>query len=263
MQAAFALATKLGGLVVTRETEVEIKQAAASDSGEAYARFHGICNEEISKLIVGQTTSAEAKATGLGSGVASSQDAVRQDIRQFDARTLGATFSLQLAAQMLLINGFKGAAPMFVWGSISPEKLKALADFLTSLRSSGLRVADEGIEMLSERAGFPLERDESAGAGGSPFGGPPGLRTFGAPGLRAIEHAHDVIARDAAATLSHTLGRHFAPIRQMILDSPSPADAIRGAETYCSKFEPGEAARVTEEVLIAYAANGSVVHARG
>lgn len=67
---AFQFATRLGGLVVSRDTEIELKQAAAKDSGEAFDLFHRVANEEISKLIGGQTLSSDAKATGMGSGVA-------------------------------------------------------------------------------------------------------------------------------------------------------------------------------------------------
>lgn len=259
LQQAFSLATKLGGLVVTRETEVDIKQAATSDSGSAYEKFHDICNREISKLIIGQTLSSDAQGTGLGSGVADTQEGVRQDIRQFDAVLLGKTLTTQLAAQFLRINGLAGAAPIFIWGAVSPAKMRAMADVLGSLKTAGLRVADEGIEMLSERFGMPLEREEHAApAGVFPFG----VSTFSAREVRAADQANDVIAREAAATLSHTLGRHFAPMRQIILKSKSPAEAMKGIEAYCATFEPDQAARLIEEALLAYAANGSVVHAR-
>lgn len=260
LMAAFSLATKLGGLVVTSETEVEIKQAAVSDAGDAFEKFHGICNREISKLILGQTISADAQATGMGSGVADAQESVRQDIRQFDAKTLGATMTTQLAAQFVRINGLKGNPPLFVWGMVSPIELKATADYLASLKGAGLRVADAGIETLSERGGLPLERDESASGGiGNPFQ-PFTVRAFSADGRRVADL--DEIARDAAATLSHTLGRHFAPVRRLILDAKTPDEAIAGVQAYCVKLDSRDAAKVIEEVLMSYAANGAAAHAR-
>ena len=263
LQAAFALATKLGGLVITKETDVEIKQAAASDSGQAYEKFHEICNREISKLIIGQTLSSDAQSTGLGSGVANAQDGVRQDIRQFDAKLLGATLTTQLAAQFLTINGLKGAPPLFTWGTVSPAELKAMADMMTSLKSAGLQVAEEGIEMLSERFGMPLERVAPPPA--PEFGGlsPFGVRTFSAAGLRLAEAANDAISRDAAATLSQTLGKHHAQVRDIILASRTSQEAITKVEAFCARFEPATAAAIVEEVLLAYAANGAVVHAKG
>lgn len=254
LTAALSLATKLGGLVITRETEVELKQAAASDAGDAFEKFHGVCNREISKLILGQTITADAQSTGLGSGVANAQESVRQDIRQFDAMRLGATISTQLAAQFIRINGLKGQPPLFVWGTVSPVEMKAIADYLASLKQAGLRVADPGIEILSERGGLPLERDESAPAT-NPFA-PFSVRAFSAA-LASTGRPEDAVAREAAATLSQALGRHFAPVREIILRSTSPDEAITCVQAYCARLDTRAAAKVIEEVLIAYAANGS------
>lgn len=256
LERAFMYATKVGGLVISTETEVEIKQAAAADAGSAFEKFHSICNEEISKLIIGQTLSSDAKGTGMGSGVANEQANVRDDIRQFDGRLLGATFSTQLAAQFLQINGLAGATPIFIWGSISPGEMKAYADFLTSLKTGGLRVADEGIEILSERFCLPLERDTSAPMPGMlPFS----VRSFGAPG---VDSTDDAVAKAAAASLAQHLGRHHAKVAQLIRTSRSPADAMAKVEVYCAQFDPKQAAHIIEEVLIAYAVNGSLAAAR-
>lgn len=255
MERAFALATKLGGLVITRDSDVELKQAAASDSGGAFAAFHELCNAEISKLVLGQTLSSDAQPTGLGSGVAGGQEAVRQDIRQFDAMRLGATLSTQLAAQFLQINGIVAATPIFVWGSVSPIEMESLARFLTSIGGAGLRVADAGIEILSERGGIPLERAQGGGGPLLPFS----VRTFGAhaPDMNEM----DIIARKAAADLSRTLGNDLAPIRQLVLASRSPAECIAKVTAHCAQFDPARSARIIEEVLYAYAANGAAVHA--
>jgi phage gp29-like protein len=254
LERAFMYAQKLGGLVVSRETEVEIKQAAASDAGDAFEKFHSLCNREVSNLVVGQTLSSDAQPTGLGSGTANLQSEVRQDIRQFDALLLGRTFATQLAAQFLQINGLKGKPPLFLWGSLSPVELKAWADLLQSLKNAGLRVGDEGIEALSERFGMPLERDDSAGA-------PPAF-PFSVRPHAAAPIQEDAIARAAAASLARSLGKHHAQIRQIILDAPSPQVAMARVEAYAAKMDPSHAAKIVEEALLAYAANGSVVHAR-
>jgi phage gp29-like protein len=254
---AFAVATKLGGLVVSKETEVELIQAAAADAGTAFEKFHDCANREISKLILGQTLSADAASTGLGSGVATAQDAVRDDIRQFDAKRLGFTITTQLAAQFIEINGLKGKPPLFAWGSISSAEKKAIGDFLTALKTGGLRVADDGLETLSEQAGLPLERDQGGGGGGLfPFS----VRSHAAD--PSLIQAQDAIARAAAANLSQTLGRHHAELARLIRTAASPQDALGQIETYAARFEPGEAARIVEEALLAYAANGSVVALR-
>lgn len=255
LMSAFNLATRLGGLVVTNDTQVELMQAAAADAGTAFEKFHDVANREISKLILGQTLSADAASTGLGSGVANAQEGVRDDIRQFDAKRLGFTITTQLAAQFLDINGFKGSPPLFAWGSVSSAEKKALGDFLTALKTGGLRVADDGIETLSEQAGLPLERDQGGG-GFMPFS----VRTHSAD--PAVLKAHDAIAQAASASLSQAIGKHHAAVAHILRTAATPQEALTAVETYASRFEPGEAARIVEEALIAYAANGSLAPTR-
>ena len=69
LERAFNQATKLFGVVISKETEVELMQASAAPTGEAFEKFHDIACREKSKLIVGQTGSQNTKSTGLGSGV--------------------------------------------------------------------------------------------------------------------------------------------------------------------------------------------------
>jgi phage gp29-like protein len=158
---AFSLATKLGGLVVTDKTRVEIQQAATASTGDAYDKFITVCNREKSKLILGQTLSADSQPTGLGSGVANMQEGVRQDIRMWDAASLSDTLRLQLFSQYLQINGSNATTPTITWGSISNAELKGKADLLASLKQAGLRPTDDEIGILSEEIGMSLERDPS------------------------------------------------------------------------------------------------------
>jgi len=89
LEIALSMATRLFGVVVSKETEIELKEAASSQSGDAFDKFHTVCQREKSKHILGQTLSSEAQGTGLGSGVAKGQSDVRNDIRQFDAPPSG------------------------------------------------------------------------------------------------------------------------------------------------------------------------------
>lgn len=255
LRQAMAWATRVGGLTITADTEVELVQATASDSGTAFQTFHDVSNREISKLILGQTLSSDAQATGMGSGVATSQEGVRQDIRQFDALLLGNTMRVQLCAQYLRINQIAGEPPTFVWGSISPLEMKSWADVLTSLKTAGLRLTDDGIIQTAERLGLSLERDNSP-APANPFM-PFGVQPFAAPDVVASIEKQ---SRTAAATLAQTLGKHHAPIVQIIRESTSPDDCLAKVEAYTANLQPGERARIMEEVLITYTANGAAAH---
>jgi phage gp29-like protein len=172
LKSAFSFATKLGGLVVTDKTRVEIIQAASASTGDAYEKFITICNREKSKLILGQTLSADAQPTGLGSGLSTLQEGVRQDIRMWDAATLADTLRLQLFDQYMEINGLYGMTPTLTWGSVSTAELKGKADMLVSLKAAGYRLTDDELGILSEEIGMSLERDPSAATGGG------GMRPF-------------------------------------------------------------------------------------
>ncbi|RME68571.1 MAG: DUF935 family protein [Verrucomicrobia bacterium] len=253
LERAFSLATRLGGLVVSRDTEVEIRQASSSDSAAAFEAFHRICNAEISKLILGQTLSADAAATGLGSGVAKSQAAVRDDIRQADGRRLANILRRQLFTQYLHINGIPGRAPIPVWGSVSTEETTATGALLQSLALGGLRVSDDGLDILSERLGLPIERSQPPQ---TPLAA---LNALAADGRAASDSQ---ILRAASADLARTLGQDFAPIAELILRSRSPADAMARVEAFCARFDAHRSARIVEETLLAFAANGATSPAR-
>ena len=46
----FRMAFRLGGIVISKDTEVEVVQAASVDSSNSHERFIEVCNKEISKL---------------------------------------------------------------------------------------------------------------------------------------------------------------------------------------------------------------------
>lgn len=168
LERAFSLATRLGGIVCSRETSIEIQKVSSSDSGDAYEKFLSICQREKSKLIIGQTLSAEAQPTGLGSGVSSLQGAVRDDIRKFDALMLSDTLIHQLVTQFCQINNLPGRVPKIGWGSQSNDELKVTGALMQSLALANLELTDSGITQLSDSLGLSLQR-RAAVPGATPF----------------------------------------------------------------------------------------------
>lgn len=158
LERAFRIALRLGGIVVHKNTEVEIVQAAAGDSSNSHERFIELCNKEISKLIAGQTLSSNAQPTGIGSGATPIQSAVRDDIRKADAQRLAVTLRSQLLAQFCAINGARGRVPNLVFGSDSAQEMAAAIGTIKDLAAAGLEPDDDGIAALSERLGFTIRR---------------------------------------------------------------------------------------------------------
>ena len=157
---AFALATRLGGLVVTRSTDIELHEAKTSNA-DAFKVFHNLACDEISKLIVGQTLSSNSRSTGLGSGVAALQAQVREDIRMFDSVMLLETIKDQLIRQLLDVNGIQSDIPNMIWGSQSTADLKGKIGLIKDLATAQIFPSDEALTTISSDMGFGLVRGKS------------------------------------------------------------------------------------------------------
>lgn len=253
LERAFALSKRVGGLVVTRQTEIEIREALQR-GGEGFEKFHILCQREKSKLILGQTLSAEAQSTGLGSGVSDAQNEVRQDIRQFDASRLGSTLRQQLFRQILRINRIPGAPPKLTFGGVSSTEAKTFGALLLDLSSSGYRVKDEALPQLSEKVGLPIER--------KPESAYPGIfsHTLSDGPLRREDFAPDKIARHGSARLAQAFRDGDAEVARIIGDSRSPDECIERLRAHLiSKGErPGRIEDILEQALTAYMADGAV-----
>lgn len=280
LERAFRLATRLGGIVISRETEVEIQQAMSRDVGEAFQLFHDICQKEKSKLIVGQTTSASADAAGgLGSGVGTAQAAVRDDIRQFDRLRLADTLKHQVAQPFLELNGIHGDVTIS-FGAEAPEDTEKTSRALANLANAGIEVADESLETLGERMGLRLRRKAApvpapGGAASAltqtqspaaipdrPLGGLSGndLATLAAavsvnPRLLLADAANARVAHAGAADLARAFGGDLAPLQRILALSSSAADFEARLRDAFPDWEPRRTVPILKAGLAAYAAN--------
>lgn len=261
LERAFRMSSKIGGLVVTKDTQVELVQAQSQGNAKAFQEFHDACNREISKRVVGQTLSSEAQPTGLGSGTSDLQGQVRGDIGQFDRKKLSQTIRMQLFKPLLRLNGIRGAVPDLIWGQEQTEETTATATALSSLKTAGLRLADSAIPVLSKRMGLDLERDAAPEPKEVPTALPPKLGkkkalSSGPPGTRDAVAASDSISRESAASLSLVLRGSLAPARQVILESSTPEEAETRLLALFTDWSPTKAAEVVETALTAGAWNG-------
>jgi phage gp29-like protein len=269
LERAFSNAARMFGVVVSKETEVELVQAMASDGSTAYEKFFNTCQLEKSKLILGQTLSATAQPTGMNSGVSSGQEAVRGDFKQFDGMVLAETFRTQLFRQFLAINGLRGRAPRVTWGGESARESEATGKMLASIATAGLRVTDASLPVISERLGIEVER-APAPASALPFAADvvpmaaPVRYRVSAQRRRAeqVDAANNDIASGGAATLALAFRGSLAPVRRLILESTGPADLEQRIRTFYADWSPERVAPLIEEALTAYAANGTAVHDR-
>lgn len=246
LKQAFALAQRLGGVVISKNTEVEIQQAASGDSSNSHERFIDVCNREISRLIVGQTLSSTADATGLGSGTASLQGAVKDDIRKKDARLLAVTIRAQLFSQFCSVNGAPGPAPLVIFGSDSSAEMVALVGLVKGLGEAGLEPDDDALDTISERVGFRVRRKAAAPSFPStPFS----LHALSAP---APQPPRDDSAGDLAAAFA---GR-YTPLRKIIAESANSAECLRRCRDWLAEHENSASAEILSDAMAAYAMRG-------
>jgi phage gp29-like protein len=249
LERAFRMAVRLGAIVVSKGTEVEVVQATASDSSNSHERFIELCNREISKLIVGQTLSSNVQATGMGEGTANLQGAVRDDLRKMDARLLSISMRKQLLAQHLSINGISGRTPVLLFGSDSTAELNAMMALIKGLGEAGFEPDDDGMANLSERVGFGIRRKATL----------PTPLPFSAVPLSA--QIEDRVAPGAAPDLASAFRGRLAPVAEIIRTSATPDDCQRAVEAWAFSAAPGEASEIISQALIAYAASG-IGHAK-
>jgi phage gp29-like protein len=258
---AFQAATKLFGLVVSAETQVELVQAASQQTGEAFAKFKEICDDEKSKVILGQTGSAKTASSGMGSGVNDQHESVRQDVRQFDQSSLSETLEDQLFKSYLDINGIPGAVPKMVWGGVSSAEQDATGTLVLNLANAGYELTDDGLATLGERLALPLRRRVGATAAGP--GGMTPFSTFSVPAAVTAAHgAIDRIAASGAPDLSQAFRGALAPVRRIVLESRSASECETRIREFYADWKPDRVSGMVEEALTAFAANGSVPRGR-
>lgn len=158
---------------------LEINTVTGGAGGSHHLAMVDWADRAQSKAILGQVLSAEAKATGMGSGVADLHADVRRDILHADARQIAGTLTRDLVYPLLALNGFGAGnyrrCPRWVFDLGEAEDLKLYADALPTLAANGARIpvswvheklripeAQEGEEVFGAPARPPVETPPAA-----------------------------------------------------------------------------------------------------
>ena len=123
---------------------LEIQTVMGGAGGSHHLAMVDWADRAQSKAILGQTTSSEAKATGLGSGVADLHSQVRDDILKSDARQLAGTLTRDVVYPLLALNrpGVDSyrRCPRFVFDTGEAEDLARYAEALPKLVGVGFKI---------------------------------------------------------------------------------------------------------------------------
>lgn len=141
MRAVMGIGHNAAG-IIPQSMAIEFEEAAKG-SDAPFLAMMGWCERSESKAIIGQTMSAEAHASGLGSGNAKLHGEVRTDIRDSDCKLLEATVTQQLIYPILALNmGFADIrrCPRFVLDNAEAEDIKVYGDALPKLVAVGMQI---------------------------------------------------------------------------------------------------------------------------
>ena len=129
--------------VMPVDMAIEIQKVTGSGDGTPHLAMVKWADDAQSKAILGQVLSADARPTGLGSGVADLHEQVRKDILRGDARQVSATITRDLLYPLLALN--RGAdslsrCPRLVFDTGEVEDLIRYADALPKLVAVGMSI---------------------------------------------------------------------------------------------------------------------------
>jgi phage gp29-like protein len=250
---AFSEATRLFGVVCTNETQIELKEAAsASNSSTAFKDFHEVAKDEKLLLILGQTLSGSAKSTGLGSGTATLQSKVRDDVKLWDAFKLSNTVKTSIIVPFMRANGIQGPAPSITFGGFDPEVLAAAGPFIEALAKAGLDVDDDGLSTISRHLGITLVRKPTQ----APQPGEAVLSLLAA--LPQSTMANEAISRDVAADLARAFSGDLAPLGEILKSSRNTAELLSRSGAFLARFRSPRAHELITAALESHAANALV-----
>lgn len=184
--------------IMPADMSIEIAKVAADGSGTPHLAMVGWAEGAQSKAILGQVLSAEAKATGMGSGVADLHAEVRRDIRNADARQIAGTVTRDLLYPLLALNrgGVDSLArcPRLVFDTGEAEDLTAYAEALPKLVEAGMNTIP--VSWVHERLRIPEPAGDEATLG---IKTPPPPEPGATPAKLPIGAASDAEATDPAA----------------------------------------------------------------
>ncbi|QPC44506.1 DUF935 domain-containing protein [Kaustia mangrovi] len=144
--------------IVPEGMEIEILEASASRGSDAFEKKCRYLDEQVSKIVLGQTTTTDAISGGHA--VSKEHQEVRRDIQKADARNLAATINAQLIEPFVAFNfGPQEVYPRVALPVPDPEDLKALMEATEKFVKLGGKV---GMSVVRDKIGFedPDEDEE-------------------------------------------------------------------------------------------------------
>lgn len=211
--------------IMPADMAIEVQKVTSEGSGTPHLAMIDWADRAQSKAILGQTTSSEARATGLGSGVAALHKEVRRDLRNADAREIAGTVTRDLIYPLLALNrgGIESLArcPRLVFDTGEAEDIKMLAEGIDKLAAAGLRTIP--VRWVHEKLRIPEPAEGEETLGGTDAAKPePKVSPGGAAAPAALkagafqDDEFDAAAAEMASDWERVTAPLLAPVERLI-----------------------------------------------
>jgi len=225
--------------IVPQSMTIDFVEAANVGAAHAlYKERAEWLDEQVSKLVLGQTATTDAKTGGLGSGKEHRQ--VQEDIERADAKALAAILNRDLIQPWMQLNfGPLKAYPRLIIAREESEDLKAFADAVGPMIDRGLEVDQvevrEKFGLSAPKAGAKLmSRNAPAAPVTDPAAPDRGIKSN--PGeFKRVEAPQGIETALNAEGLS--TARKFAPSPETVLADRMLAEAAPAMEAMLGQIE--------------------------
>lgn len=130
------------GAVVPSTMMIDFITNGGTASAEMFERKAKYIDEQLSKAVLGQTSSSDAQSSGIGSGQADLHGEVRHDIETADATLLSATLTRDLGIPMVMFNrGQRMNYPLILVGRPDPVDVKQALESMSKGVDLGVPIA--------------------------------------------------------------------------------------------------------------------------
>lgn len=149
---------QMGAAAVPKSTDIDVAwpKNQTSGQGSVHKELFDTLGREISKALLGQTTSIESGPNGTRSDTAT-RDRVRGDIREGDCRALASALRYQLFMPAVALNvGSDVRCPVPWFQTEENADIRSFSQAVKTLRDAGLRI---GAKWVRDEIGMPEPRE--------------------------------------------------------------------------------------------------------
>lgn len=246
-RAVAAIGSDVGAVIPDSMVIDIIESKTTSGTSEVYEKIAEWSDKQLSKLVLGQTASAEGTPGKLGDS--QDQQAVRQDILKADVRQLEQTLNRDLVIPYVKFNfGTQERYPKLKIKYVEPKNVQLIVDSVTKLVPLGLKVKPQEMNALLGLSS--PEKDDEVLTAPSPLGFDMNSQNKSGIALNASEVSSDEIEID-----EHESGliEITDDIAEVIEKAADRAVDFKSFETELEKLVSGwDAEKIARTMAIAF-----------